>query len=101
MKDELELLEYTTILQKIADATHTTAARQRALALRPLHDLNRIRLRAKQIADAAAMLEQSSPPLTSLAGLEDTLPRLELGDILPPKAPSSPPAAECSCICSA
>ncbi len=86
MKDELELLEYTAILQKIADATHTTAARQRALALRPLHDLNRIRLRAKQIADAAAMLEQSSPPLTSLAGLEDTLPRLELGDILPPKA---------------
>ena len=85
MKDELELLEYTTILQKLADHTHTTAARRRALALRPLHDLNRIRLRSDQIADAAAMLEQSAPPLTSLDGLEDALPRLELGEILPPR----------------
>ncbi|MGN1249116.1 MAG: hypothetical protein ACI4XW_03485, partial [Candidatus Spyradocola sp.] len=85
MKDELELLEYTTILQKLADYTHTTAARRRALELRPLHDLNRIRLRSGQIADASAMLEQSSPPLTSLDGLEEALPRLELGDILSPR----------------
>ncbi len=85
MYNELELLEYTTILDKIAEHTHTTAARTRVLALRPLHDLQAIRIRSKQIDDALTMLRRSQPPLTSLLGAEDALPRLELGDILPPK----------------
>ena len=79
---EYHLLEYDTILEQLAGLTHTTAARNRALALRPMHDLAQIRLRAGQIADANRMLEQSSPPLTSMEGLEMALPRLELGEIL-------------------
>ena len=82
---EYHLLEYDTILNKLADLTHTTASRRRALALRPMKDLGQIRLRASQITDAARMLEQSSPPLTSLEGLEAALPRLELGEILSPR----------------
>lgn len=79
---EYHLLEYDTILRQLAALTHTAAAHNRALSLRPLHDLAQIRLRSAQITDAVNMLEQSSPPLTSLEGLENALPRLELGEIL-------------------
>lgn len=79
---EYHLLEYDAILDQLAALTHTAAARNRALALRPMRDLMQIRLRSGQITDASSMLEQSSPPLTSLEGLEMALPRLELGEIL-------------------
>ena len=82
---EYHLLEYDTILQRLAELTHTAAARKRVVELRPLHDLAQIRLRQRQIGDAARMLEQSSPPLTSMEGLENALPRLELGEILSPR----------------
>ena len=46
MNDALEMLEYTTILNQIAELTHTEAARRRALELRPTKDLALIHRRA-------------------------------------------------------
>ena len=49
MNDALEMLEYTTILNQIAELTHTGAARRRALELRPTKDLALIHQRAHWI----------------------------------------------------
>ena len=63
MNDALEMLEYTTILNQIAELTHTEAARRRALELRPTKDLALIHQRAHLIGQAAHCLEVSAPPL--------------------------------------
>ena len=55
MNDALEMLEYTTILNQIAELTHTEAAR---------------------------CLEVSAPPLTAITGVEAALPLLKLNEIL-------------------
>ncbi len=57
MSDALEMLEYTTILNRIAELTHTEAARRRALELRPTKDLALIYQRAHWIGQAARCLE--------------------------------------------
>ena len=85
MEPSLHMLEYDAILQKLADFTHTRAARERALALRPLQDLMQIRLRADQIDQACRMLDAATPPLSSLEGAEAALPLLALGVILSPE----------------
>ena len=85
MEPSLHMLEYDAILQKLADFTHTRAARERALALRPLQDLTQIRLRADQIDQACRMLDAATPPLSSLEGAEAALPLLALGIILSPE----------------
>lgn len=77
-----EMLEYTTILGQLADLTHTSAARLRVQALAPTKDTNLIAKRSMLIGQAAAMLDASSPPLTSLDGTQEALPLLALGDIL-------------------
>ena len=79
MEPSLHMLEYDAILQKLADFTHTRAARERALALCPLQDLMQIRLRADQIDQACRMLDAATPPLSSLEGAEAALPLLALG----------------------
>lgn len=82
MNDALEMLEYTTILDQIADLTHTEAARRRALELRPTKDLALIHQRAHWIGQAARCLEVSAPPLTAITGVEAALPLLKLNEIL-------------------
>ena len=94
---EYHLLEYDTILNQLAELTHTSAARRRALELRPMKDIRQIHLRSAQIADAVRMLEQSSPPLTSMEGLENALPRLELGEILSPRELNAVAAFQTAC----
>ena len=42
MEPSLHMLEYDAILQKLADFTHTRAARERALGLHPLHRVDYI-----------------------------------------------------------
>ncbi len=85
MMDSLEMLEYTTILQNLSDLTHTAAARERCLALRPVKDLALIHQRSHFIDEAARMLDVSAPPLTSLAGVEEALPLLLVGGVLTPR----------------
>ena len=80
MEPSLHMLEYDAILQKLADFTHTRAARERALGLHPLQDLMQIRLRADQIDQACRMLDAATPPLSSLEGAEAALPLLALRD---------------------
>lgn len=82
MNDALEMLEYTTILDQIAELTHTEAARRRALELRPTKDLALIHQRAHWIGQAARCLEVSAPPLTAITGVEAALPLLKLNEIL-------------------
>ena len=82
MNDALEMLEYTTILNQIAELTHTEAARRRALELRPTKDLALIHQRAHWIGQAARCLEVSAPPLTAITGVEAALPLLKLNEIL-------------------
>ena len=82
MNGALEMLEYTTILNQIAELTHTEAARRRALELRPTKDLALIYQRAHWIGQAAHCLEVSAPPLTAITGVEAALPLLKLNEIL-------------------
>lgn len=82
MNDALEMLEYTTILNQIAELTHTETARRRALELRPTKDLALIHQRAHWIGQAARCLEVSAPPLTAITGAEAALPLLKLNEIL-------------------
>ena len=82
MNDALEMLEYTTILNQIAELTHTEAARRRALELRPTKDLVLIYQRAHWIGQAARCLEVSAPPLTAITDVEAALPLLKLNEIL-------------------
>lgn len=82
MNDALEMLEYTTILNQIAELTHTEAARRRALELRPTKDLALIYQRTHWIGQAARCLEVSAPPLTAITGVEAALPLLKLNEIL-------------------
>ena len=82
-EEALQLLEYPVILSQLADLTRTAEGRERALALRPLSDPNRLAaLRgntscARRIFDA-----MGAPPIHSLEGMEALRQKLRIGEIL-------------------
>ena len=81
-----DTLEFTTILQQLADCALSEAARARCLALRPAQ---RVAEAARHMADttqARRVLEQAgTPPLAAMQDLDKVLTHVEIGAMLVPE----------------
>ncbi len=83
----LQTLELDKILQRLADHTSFSAGRELALALRPAVELEEVRRRQRETAEAKLLL--SLQPGLSLGGAHDVRPLVknaEIGAMLDPQA---------------
>lgn len=74
-KKTLSTLEYHTILAALADQCHFNPARERAVQLRPLTDLDQVRALQEETAEALALI--TLHPGTSVGGARDLRPIVE------------------------
>ncbi len=79
----LKTLEFDTILEKLAEQALSQRAKERLLALEPLHSESECRFRQQETSDAKRILESlGTPPVTEMAGLEAILEACEKGAVL-------------------
>lgn len=83
-KDSFKVLEYGRILRKLQEKAGTTLGKELALGLQPVNDVDEVRDRLRQTAEAVLVSAVASPPLGGIKDIRELLKKVGLGAALEP-----------------